>query len=145
MTTPKNTANKACRHLLRADPAPLSFKTPGGGGGWGGVAYKDPARLPPPPPGCGHYPSVCSVPETPSEGLRVERYCNPSVVEDSHVGQAPLPLLIRQAKMSSMKVKSCPRLPHPADMQCNKHAYPISLCIFGDDANLIIQLCLHFA
>ena len=34
-----------------ADPAPLSFKTPGGGGGGGlgGVAYKDRAR--PPPPG----------------------------------------------------------------------------------------------
>ena len=32
-----------------ADPAPLSFKTRGGGrgGGGGGVAYKDPARLPP--------------------------------------------------------------------------------------------------
>ena len=34
-------------HLLRADPAPLSFETRGGGGGMGGVAYKDPARLPP--------------------------------------------------------------------------------------------------
>ena len=31
-----------------ADPAPLSFKTRGGGGGLGGVAYKDPARPPPP-------------------------------------------------------------------------------------------------
>ena len=35
-------------HFLRADPAPLSFKTRRGGGGRGGVAYKDPARLPPP-------------------------------------------------------------------------------------------------
>ena len=38
-------------HLLVADPAPLSFKTPGGGGGGGGglggVAYKDRARPPP--------------------------------------------------------------------------------------------------
>ena len=30
-----------------ADPAPLSFKTRGGGGGLGGVAYKDRARPPP--------------------------------------------------------------------------------------------------
>ena len=30
-----------------ADPAPLSFKTGGGGGGLGGVAYKDRARPPP--------------------------------------------------------------------------------------------------
>ena len=38
-------------HLLVADPAPLSFKTRGAGGGLGGgVAYKDPARPPPPPP-----------------------------------------------------------------------------------------------
>ena len=38
------------RHLLVADPAPLSFKTRGGGGGGlGGVAYKDRARPPPPP------------------------------------------------------------------------------------------------
>ena len=32
------------------DPAPVSFKTRGGGGGLGGVAYKDRARPPPPPP-----------------------------------------------------------------------------------------------
>ena len=38
------------RHLLVADPAPLSFKSrEGWGGGGGGVAYKDPARPPPPP------------------------------------------------------------------------------------------------
>ena len=30
-------------------PTPLSLKTRGGGGGAGGVAYKDRARLPPPP------------------------------------------------------------------------------------------------
>ena len=29
-------------------PTPLSLKTPGGGGGLGGVAYKDRARPPPP-------------------------------------------------------------------------------------------------
>ena len=34
-------------HLLVADPAPLSFKTRGGGGGLGRVAYKDRARPPP--------------------------------------------------------------------------------------------------
>ena len=35
-----------------ADPAPLSFKTRGGGGA-GGVAYKDRARPPPVPTGWG--------------------------------------------------------------------------------------------
>ena len=37
-------------------PAPLSFKTRGGGAGGGGVAYKDRARSPPP----GAHVSVCS-------------------------------------------------------------------------------------
>ena len=37
--------NSLYGHLLVADPAPLSFKTRGGGGG--GVAYKDRARPPP--------------------------------------------------------------------------------------------------
>ena len=38
-----------------ADPAPLSFKIRGGGGGLGGVAYKDRAR--PPPPGVQYHPN----------------------------------------------------------------------------------------
>ena len=39
-------------------PTLLSLKTRGGGGGLGGVAYKDRARPPPPPP---RAPSVCCI------------------------------------------------------------------------------------
>ena len=40
--------------LVEGRPGTTSFQNPGGGGGGGlgGVAYKDPARLPP-PRGCG--------------------------------------------------------------------------------------------
>ena len=38
--------------LVEGRPGTTIFQNPGGGGGWGGVTYKDPARLP--PPGDGH-------------------------------------------------------------------------------------------